>query len=194
MTNTLSYYAINAQDFINSTISVDMKSIQNEFLSLLKRDSLILDYGCGSGRDSKYFLEKGFKVEAFDGCDSFCKAASKLAGIVVKNITFSDFSEKQKYDGIWACSSLLHAQKSELPYLLKKIEEALKLNGIFYCSFKKGKFEGERNGRYFSDFTKEELTKLVETSTNLSLVKIWMTKDARPERNDEWINSIWRKR
>ena len=193
MTNTLSYYAINAQDFINSTISVDMKSMQDEFSSLLQPDSLILDYGCGSGRDSKCFLEKGFRVEAFDGCDSFCKAASKLTGILVKNITFSDFSEKQKYDGIWACSSLLHAKKSELPYLLKKIEEALCQNGIFYCSFKNGNFEGERNGRYFSDFTKEELTELVAASTNLSLVKIWATKDARPERNDEWINSIWRK-
>lgn len=193
MTDTLSYYEKNAQDFINSTISVDMKSIQNEFLSLLKTDSLILDYGCGSGRDSKYFLEKGFRVEAFDGCDSFCKAASKLTGIIVKNISFSDFSETQKYDGIWACSSLLHASKNELPHLLKKIEEALKPNGIFYCSFKKGNFEGERNGRYFSDFTKEEMTKLIETSTNLSSVKIWVTKDARPERNDEWLNSILRK-
>ncbi len=193
MTNTLLYYEENAKNFIASTLTVNMHEIQDEFLSLLHEGSLILDYGCGSGRDSKYFLEKGFKVDAFDGCKAFCDEASKLTGIAVKNIVFSDFSENQKYDGIWACSSLLHAPKKELPHLLKKIEEALKPNGIFYCSFKKGDFEGERNGRHFSDFTKEELINLVRNSTNLSEVKIWQTKDARADRSDIWINSIWQK-
>lgn len=194
MTNTLLYYEENAKDFIASTLTVDMHEIQKEFLSLLHEGSLILDYGCGSGRDSKYFLKKGFKVEAFDGCKAFCDEASKLTGIAVKNIVFSDFSENQKYDGIWACSSLLHTPKKKLPHLLKRIEEALKPNGIFYCSFKKGDFEGERKGRYFSDFTKEELTNLVKKSTNLSELKIWQTKDARADRKDIWINSIWQKR
>jgi SAM-dependent methyltransferase len=191
MIKTLKYYEENAKEFIASTLSVDMHEIQDEFLSFLTPGDLILDYGCGSGRDSKYFLEKGFKVESFDGCKTFCDIASKLTGIVVKNITFSNFSEEQNYDGIWACSSLLHAQKKELPYLLKRIEAALKKNGIFYCSFKKGDFEGGRNGRYFSDFTKEELANLIKNSTNLSEVKTWQTSDARPDRKDEWLNSIW---
>ena len=193
MTDTLSYYETNANDFIASTISVDMHEIQNEFLSFLQKGALILDYGCGSGRDSKYFLEQGFKVEAFDGCKVFCEKASKLTGLHVKKLTFSNFSAEKKYDGIWACSSLLHAPKTELPLLLKNIERALKPNRFFYCSFKEGDFEGERNGRYFSDFKEEELKKLITSSTALSPLKLWKTKDMRPNRNETWINSIWQK-
>lgn len=190
---TLQYYTKNADDFIDATLHVDMHKIQDEFLSHLKTADLILDYGCGSGRDSKYFLDKGFKVEAFDGCRTFCETASKLAGINVKQMDFSEFCEDKKYSGIWACSSLLHARKTELPTLLRNIENALLPGGIFYCSFKQGYFEGERNGRYFSDFTKDELSKLIEGSTELSLIKIWQTEDARQNRKNMWINSIWKK-
>ncbi len=33
---------------------------------------------------------------------------------------------------------------------------ALKDDGVIYTSFKDGTFEGERNGRYFTDFTEKK--------------------------------------
>lgn len=59
---------------------------------------------------------------------------------------FLDLDDVDFYDGIWACSSILH---------LLKMSRALKLNGIIYTSFKYGNFEGGRNGRFFTDFTLE---------------------------------------
>ena len=196
---TLDYYAKNSGDFIASTRNVDMSSIQNQFISLLPQNARILDLGCGSGRDSLYFLQKGFSVDAADACPEFCKSVKNLTGeflpskkITVIQMQFSELSAVQKYDGIWACSSLLHVPKSELPLIFKKIQNALKPNGIFYCSFKQGTFEGERNGRYFSDFTQDELCSMIHSSTKLKAVKIWLTQDARPERSDSWINALWR--
>lgn len=198
MNKTLQYYTQNAADFIASTKNVDMSSIQNEFISLLSPSSLILDLGCGSGRDSLAFLEKGFSVDAIDACKEFCDATKRLtsdfmSSIQIFQMDFSELSAAQKYDGVWACSSLLHVSKKELPQILKKIEEALKADGIFYCSFKWGNFEGERNGRYFSDFTENELCSLIERTTDFKKIRIWQTKDARPERNEIWINSLWKK-
>ena len=68
---------------------------------------------------------------------------------------FQNLDEEDQYDGIWACSSILHLPKDELKIVLNKMSRALRANGIIYTSFKYGNFEGERNGRFFTDFTLE---------------------------------------
>lgn len=50
----------NATEFVAETVSVDFASAQKKFADRLPREALILDFGCGSGRDTKYFLEKGY--------------------------------------------------------------------------------------------------------------------------------------
>ena len=109
-TTTLDYYNKNAKKFISGTISVDFGIVQNRFLDKLHPGAEILDYGCGSGRDTKYFLEQGCKVTAIDGSQELCKLASEYTGIPVKHMLFQDLDEKEAYDGIWACSSILHKE------------------------------------------------------------------------------------
>ena len=103
-TTTLDYYNKNAKKFISGTISVDFGIVQNRFLDKLHPGAEILDYGCGSGRDTKYFLEQGYKVTAIDGSQELCKLASEYTGIPVKHMLFQELNEKEAYDGIWACS------------------------------------------------------------------------------------------
>ena len=69
---------------------------------MLPLGSRILDFGCGSGQDTKYFLEKGYRVEATDGSDELCKLASAFTGIEVKEMLFQDLDASGKYKGIWA--------------------------------------------------------------------------------------------
>ena len=54
---TLSYYEENAKEFTKGTLQVDFSYTQNKFLAKLEEKAYILDFGCGSGRDTKYFLE-----------------------------------------------------------------------------------------------------------------------------------------
>ena len=75
---------------------------------------------------------------------------------------FEDLDEKEIYDGIWACSSILHLPKTELTGVIGKMCAALKASGIIYTSFKYGEYEGERNGRYFTDFTIENFRKFIQ--------------------------------
>ena len=155
MRKTLLYYEQNAENFIRETREVDFSEVQELFLSKLEKGALILDFGCGSGRDTKYFLNRGYFVEAVDGSAEMCHAASRYTGIEVKQMLFQELEEYEKYDGIWACASILHLTHNELKEVLKKILLALKKEGIAYLSFKYGTFEGERRGRYFLDMTEE---------------------------------------
>lgn len=75
--NTLEYYNKNAKLYCEQTVVGNMKEKYERFLKHLKHNAYILDFGCGSGRDSKYFLEKGYKVKAIDGSIEMCKLASK---------------------------------------------------------------------------------------------------------------------
>lgn len=191
---TLDYYNKNADLFASKTISVDFKQTQDKFLNRLDPGAYILDFGCGSGRDTKYFLDKGYKVDATDGSKELCRIASEYTGIPVKQMLFQELTEHEKYDGIWACSSILHLPQKELKLVLKKMSSALKENGIIYTSFKHSEFEGERNGRYFTDFTIDTFTDFMQDIDNLKITDYWITGDVRPGRGEEkWLNLILQK-
>ena len=121
-----------------------------------------MDFGCGSGRDTKYFIDNGYEVDAMDGSKELCKAATKYTGIQVHHMLFEDFNDSNIYDGIWACASILHLKKCELSDMIKRLYRALKRNGVIYMSFKYGDFEGVRNGRYFTYLTEESFDMLME--------------------------------
>lgn len=194
MLNTIDYYNRNVQSFINGTVSVDFTQIQSAFLELLPKDACILDFGCGSGRDTKYFLDCGYQVDAMDGSMELCRTASKYTGIHVKQKLFQELDAVEKYDGIWASASILHVKKAELSGIIHRMSLATKKNGIIYISFKYGDFEGERNGRYFTDMTESSMKELLENFPELNVEKQWITGDVRPGRGDErWLNIILRK-
>ena len=194
MNETLNYYDKNATSFSESTLHVDFTETQQVFLNCLPSHAHILDFGCGAGRDTRYFLEQGYKVTAVDGSESLCKIASEYTGTIVKQMMFQDLNETEKYDGIWACASILHLKKTELPDALEKMKKALKKQGVIYISFKYGDYEGMRNGRYFTDFTENLFANFVKDIHGLAIEKTWITGDVREGRGDErWINILLRK-
>ena len=194
MNTTINYYNLNAKNFIENTQNADMHLAQEKFLQLLPGSASILDFGCGSGRDTKYFLEKGYQVAATDGSAELCRLAGNFTGINVKEMLFQELDEIGVYDGIWACSSILHLPKQELLPVIPKMCDALKDNGVIYTSFKYGDFEGERNGRYFTDFTEDTFDKFIKVIQQLTIEEAWITSDVRPGRGEEkWLNLILRK-
>lgn len=194
MNTTINYYNLNAKNFIENTQNADMHLTQEKFLQLLPGSASILDFGCGSGRDTKYFLEKGYQVVATDGSAELCRLASSFTGIKVKEMLFQELDEIEGYDGIWACSSILHLPKQELLPVIQKMCNALKDNGVIYTSFKYSNFEGERNGRYFTDFMEDTFGKFIKVIPELTVEDQWITLDVRPGRGEEkWLNLILRK-
>lgn len=191
---TINYYNQNAARFAAETARVDFESIQKRFTDKLPENAVILDFGCGSGRDTKYFISQGYRVEAIDGSAKLCELASQYTGVKVRNMLFQELAEVEKYDGIWACSSILHLPLNELADVMQKMITALKQNGIIYTSFKYGNFAGERNGRYFTDMTEETFADFLRMFENVKIEEQWITSDVRPGRGEEqWLNLILRR-
>lgn len=192
---TLKYYNKNVQSFASGTVSVKFTEVQDKFLEKLNPDAYILDFGCGAGRDTKYFLSRGYQIDAIDGSEQLCRIASKYTGIKVRQMLFQELDEKEKYDGIWACASILHLPKKQLREVLENMYAALKSEGWIYTSFKHGKFEGERNGRYFTDFTTDTFKDFIHDMHGLKIEEHWITGDARPGRGEEkWLNLLLQKK
>lgn len=118
--SALAYYNSRAKDFVSGTVDVAFAEIQDIFLDYIPIGGKILDFGCGSGRDTKYFLSKGYKVVATDGSEEICRIASEYTGVPIKQMLFEELDAIEEYDGIWACASILYVEKAQLPDILKK--------------------------------------------------------------------------
>lgn len=142
-----------------------------EFIKLLPKNARILDIGCGSGRDAKFFDQQGFEVIAVDFSPAMLKIAKKVAPKV--KFILSDFRNlklpENYLDGIWSYFSLLHLKRGEIPSLLSSLNKILKNNGILFLATQEGQGEViepenlDNHFRIFETFySKEELSRLVK--------------------------------
>ena len=105
---------------------------------------------------------------------------------------FQEFEAIHRYDAIWASASLLHCAYDELDDVFARVYRALKDDGIFYCSFKYGDYQGYRNERYFTDLDEQEFMKFI--ASKFEIVDQWISEDARKDVKQLWLNSIVRKK
>ena len=191
MSGTIDYYDKNVNEFFETTVNADMSEQYNFFEKYLYKGAILLDCGCGSGRDTKYFLEKGYDVTAIDGSNELCMKAAKLTGIDIKHMLFQDINFDNRFDGIWACASLLHLDKEDLIDVINKLKVSMTSNGVLYVSFKYGEFCGLRNTRFFLDLTEVELNKIIGVVGGLKVEETYVSVDVRKGReNEKWLNAI----
>ena len=190
---TIDYYNKHAEEFTTLTFEVDMKILYQPFLAELPEGARILDVGCGSGRDTLAFKNKGYQVDAIDYSEELVKKATRLTGIPIKLKSFYEVDDYEAYDGIWACASLLHCERSRLAGVLEKMVQALKPNGVIYMSFKYGDSDRDQDGRQFTDLDENQAEALLEQFDNVQHIQQWVTLDQRPDRQEKWLNLLWKK-
>ncbi|WEV49098.1 class I SAM-dependent methyltransferase [Acinetobacter sp. ESL0695] len=191
--DNLSYYNKYAEHFFETTYLLQIDDLYEPFLSYLPPKSFILDLGCGSGRDTLAFKNKGYQVEALDYSIELVKKATQLTGLNVKHESFYNLTTTTKYDGIWACASLLHCKRDQLIDVITRIHLALKPNGICYMSFKYGNKDREQNGRSFTDLNEEQAHSLLKDINHLLVLKQWITLDQRPDHDEKWLNILFKR-
>jgi SAM-dependent methyltransferase len=189
------YYNQNAQSFYEGTVNADMSESYKPFLELVKEGGHILDAGCGSGRDSLYFLNNGYKVTAIDASDAMVDLASKLTNQKAINMHFQEIDFVNEFDGIWACASLLHVNREEIHNVLERLSQAIKTGGVLFTSFKYGDMEVERDDRYFNCYDEVSFSRLIEAHPELKIKEIKKTMDVREGRENEyWLSALIIKR
>ena len=189
------YYDENSEKYINSTFHVNMEPLLTKFVFHIPKGGLILDAGCGTGRDSIWFVNNGYKVLAFDGSREMVKHAKDYVDGEVMLASFEDFKCDKKFDGIWACSSLLHVKRDNMIEIIKKLSEYLKAKGAFFMSFKDRDDDYVKDGRVFTNYSEKGLRQLINSIDDLITIEIIKTTDVREGREDEhWVSVIAKKK
>lgn len=186
------YYDNNAKAYFKDTISVDMSNVYCCFLKFIPLGGAILDAGSGSGRDTLTFSELGYDVSAIDASKRLAELSSSHTRIQTKVIKFEKFVGQSIYDGIWACASLIHVKRDDLPNVFHNLSEALKLSGIFFFSFKYGDTDRiSSDGRMFTDMNEEQVNVLIQRTPGLNLIHMWKTEgEGNFKGRDVWINGL----
>lgn len=192
MNKTLNYYNNNSKEYIEKTLQGNTNNLCNNFLNNIKKGGKILDLGCGSGRDSLEFIKRGYKIIAVDGSKEMADRASKIIGQQVICSKFEDLKLEEKFDGIWACASLLHVNRKDIINVIKNISLNLKEDAVFYMSFKYGEDEYiDENERYFNCYTEKTFKEMIEDVPNLKIKEIYITGDTLGGReNLRWLNIL----
>jgi len=188
---TIRYYNDNAEAYFESTSSIDMQELYSWFLSYINAESRILDLGCGSGRDAKYFSSKGYEVIGVDGSKELCKHAANFSGCEIYCKLFSEIDYYREFDAVWACASLLHIAKNDINNIIKLVTKSLKPGGIFFSCYKYGEKEEIRGERYYNDYTEAEIYKQFYDN-ELDVIDVKITDDKNNNNNTKWINVIVR--
>ena len=169
-----------------------------DFVKLLPRGGKVLEVGCSGGRDSKKFVQRGFRVIGIDLVNVFLKEARKN----VSNAKFikMDFGKlkfhQNCFDAIWANAVLLHLKKKDIAKTLRGFYRVLKPNGKLHIRVKKGKgitYEKDvlssSERRLFVYFLKDELERFVKKAGFKIIISRILPDDAG-RKDVKWI-SLW---
>lgn len=189
------YYNNNAKKYFNDTVDADVSELYKPILSRIIKGAHILDAGCGSGRDSLFFINSGYNVTAMDASEKMAKLASEYISQPVLVMKFQDIIWENEFDAVWACATLLHVPNNEIVSVFSKLVTSLKHDGIINGSFKYGNSErSTKDSRRFLDMNERNFEVIINQITELKIETTWTTQDVRPGREHEkWFNFIVRK-
>lgn len=189
------YYQAHAEEYFRATVDLDMRSIYERFLGELTSGAHIADAGCGSGRDTRAFIDKGYVVTSFDSSPEMARLASAYTGQNCKVLRFQEMDFQQEFDGIWACASLIHVPRHEMSDVLRRFVAAVRPGGVIYASFIEG--AGERtgtDGRFYNCYTAEILSELIRRVVGAGEVVCWKSDEiASPAKRPPWLNVLFKK-
>ena len=191
---TIDYYNTNAEKFFNDTVGIELNDFYVKFLNYIPDGGRILDLGCGSGRDTLYFLQKGYDVTSIDASEEMVKLSSELTKRKTLYLRVEDIDFQNQFDGIWACASLLHIDKTLTESVYNILCNALIDGGVLYASYKYGKGTSIVEDRYYNNYDETSFTEMIDNIEDFELITHWITKDLRPDRDDEkWLNVLLKK-
>lgn len=190
--STLQYYEDHAEEYVDATTDIDMRTLYERFLSQLQPGARILDVGCGSGRDLRAFSERGYIAEGIEPCEKLARIAQQFSGRPVTVQDAQSLLPKGDYDGVWACASVLHVHRSEQHAVISRLILCLKPGGVLYISFKKGDRDRVApDGRLFSDHTMESLKELVSLIPEAAILDCWESEDRTSQSGRQsWVNML----
>jgi SAM-dependent methyltransferase len=188
---TYKFYDMQAKEYYERTIEADLSDLYDRFLVSVPEGGKILDAGCGSGRDLRRFLERGFDAVGIDASKALVEMANKYSGMPCHVVRLEEIAYERRFDGIWACASLLHLPKHMLVPVLRRLCRALVSDGVMFASVQAGKGEVlTDDGRFFAYYEEMEFLTAVDNA-GFTVAASWISEDTLPGREAmRWINVL----
>jgi len=186
------FYEENYQHYFNSTVGLDPSVFLEPFTRLLEPQATILDIGCGSGRDLRWFARMGFQPTGFEQSPSLARLARQHADCLVIEGDFHSYNFSQlQFFALAFVGSLVHLPKDDVPAILQSTCQALVPNGVIFITMKEGKGTSSvADGRIFTLWLREEIEKIF-AENNLRILEFSrQISKMRPE--DTWLGYVLR--
>lgn len=188
------YYRDNAARYAQSTRAIPMASCYARFERHVAQGGRILDVGVGSGRDMRYFLQRGYAVEGIDACGEMAAQAAAWAARPVAVMSVTDLVADTPYDAIWANAVLLHMPVPELLTAFRRLACALRTGGALFVSFRSGPGQFRHtDGRLYHGIDRASLQSLV-AGTGLWMIDHWSEDDRQADgASQAWLYAIFKR-
>jgi SAM-dependent methyltransferase len=193
---TLAHYGEAAGTFWDGTKSHDVTQNYEALLGAIEGSPpfSILDFGCGPGRDLRYFHSLGHRAVGLEGCAEFARMARSYSGCEVLEQNFLALClPRESFDGVFANASLFHVPTKMLPRVLGELRDALKPRGVLFSSNPRGQDEegwfGDRYGCYHS----LETWRRFVGDAGFVEVTHYYRPAGRPRSEQRWLATVLRK-
>ena len=193
---TLDYYDQSAEQFCDGTRHHD---VSQNIAALMRHIEgqppfVILDFGCGPGRDLKTLTELGHTAIGLEGADRFVAMARADTGCEVWQQDFHRLDlPAERFDGIFANASLFHVPSRELPRVLRQLYTALKPGGVLFSSNPRGENEeGWNRGRYGAYHNLEAWRRYM-SDAGFTELDHYYRPSGLPREQQPWLASVWRR-
>ena len=159
---TIAYYNASADQYLDVVSRDKPDADLQSFIDAVPTGGIVLDFGCGPGNSAAFMNAAGLHAQATDASAEMVRIAREKFAVDANQARFDELDAVDKYDGIWANFSLLHAPRADMPENLNRIHTALKQGGYLHIGLKVG--DGEKRdtlGRNYTFYQLEELKELL---------------------------------
>jgi SAM-dependent methyltransferase len=195
-TGTLAYYEQRAEEFRAGTLDHDVSENIDALLRHIdgKAPFVILDLGCGPGRDLKTLTALGNTAIGLDGAAAFAAMARAGTGCEVWQQDFLALDlPRERFDGIFANASLFHVPSQELPRVLRQLRDTLKPRGVLFSSNPRGENQEGWRGERFGAFHDLDAWRLYLSNAGFEELEHYYRPTGLPREQQPWLASVWRR-
>ena len=138
---TLAFYEANAARY-SQAFGTEPSRYLDTFLDRLIPGALVLELGCGGGRDSARMVHRGLAIDPTDATPGMVAKAREGFGLAARVMRFDQLDVEEAYDAVWAHACLIHVARADFPGVLARIHRALRPGGWHFANYKLGDGEG----------------------------------------------------
>ncbi len=197
---TIETYNAQASSYQSSRAKFLDTTTIDRFLTMVSGKT-ILDMGCGPGRDTSVFVEKGYEVVGIDLAQSFVDIArGDVPGATFRHMDVLDLKfPDETFDGIWCNAVLLHLIPEDIEFALKEAFRVLKPGGTMYVSMKKGEHQETiidprlKDAKRFFSYVQKDVISKIFTSVGFEIVDMYENSVHNTIQVVEWINAFVKK-